>query len=267
MTKKRQSLWAYFKERTKSNWVLFAIMMAYSALCIGSAIYCIVIGRYRDIMYSFIFLAVVPVFYILERYLHIKMPMGCVAVLLLFMAGSFVGACYNVYTLFRNLDDVLHGLWGVLFALLGFGLIKVFIGEPDTNKKFFACLLFAFAFCLMIAVFWEIYEFSLDHLSTNYDMQEDTIVNNIYSFYLYPGYDHLNTEKIEGIAYTVLYNADGEEIYRIEGGYLDIGIYDTMMDILWCTFAAAVSCIILAVDRFAGRHIYKWFVPSLRERE
>lgn len=238
-------------------------MAVYAAFCLGSAIYCAVTGRYRDIMYSFVFLLVVPAFYIIERYMHVKMPMGCACLLLLFMLGSFIGACYNVYTLFRNLDDVLHGLWGVVFMLLGFAVIKAFVGEPDTKKKFFACLLFAFAFSLMIAVFWEIYEFTLDRVSTNYDMQEDTIVNDIYSFFLYPGYDHLHTEKIENIVQTIIISEDGTQ-YVIEGGYLDIGITDTMMDIIWCTVASAGMSVALAVSWCTRKYLYKWFVPMLR---
>lgn len=45
--------------------------------------------------------------------------------------------------------------------------------------------------------------------------------------------------RVDDIAYTVLYDADGNTLATIEGGYLDIGIVDTMKDLL-VNFAGAV---------------------------
>lgn len=262
MTKYFKSLWDYFKQRTKSNIFLFILLALYFAGCIASCVYCIVIQRYRDIAVALIFALLVPVFYIGERNLKIQIPTPTAVAIILLCIGSFIGACYNFYTIFRYLDDVLHAMCGVVFTIIGFTLIKVALGEPDTKKKFFMYLLFGFAFCLMIAVLWEIYEFIADRISPNLDMQEDTIINSIHSFLLFPGYDHLHTEIIEGIAYTVLYDADGNVLYTIDGGYLDIGIMDTMFDIVWCTGIAVLVCVFLAVDRLTGSHLYRFIIPK-----
>lgn len=260
---KRQPFGKYLKEQLKTRPAVTTIMVLYLAFCLASVIYLPISGRARDGGYSLVYASVVPLFYVLEYFTRQKTPWLCVALIMFWLFGSFIGACYNVYTYIRCWDDIMHFLWGMVFAAAGFAVIKMFMGEPDSTKKFFGCLVFGLAFCLMIAVFWEIYEFTVDSVSNGYDMQEDTIVNSIHSFLLYPGYDHLHTLVIEGIAYTELYDANGNLLYTIEGGYLDIGIMDTMWDIIWCTVSAAVLCVILGVDRFIGGRIYKVVIPSI----
>lgn len=264
---KRQPFGKYLKEQLKTRPAVTTIMVLYLAFCLASVIYLPISGRARDGGYSLVYASVVPLFYVLEYFTRQKTPWLCVALIMFWLFGSFIGACYNVYTYIRCWDDIMHFLWGLVFAAAGFAVIKMFMGEPENNKKFFGCLVFGFAFCLMIAVFWEIYEFTVDSVSNGYDMQEDTIVNSIHSFLLYPGYDHLHTLVIEGIAYTELYDANGNLLYTIEGGYLDIGIMDTMWDIIWCTVSAAVLCVILGVDRFIGGRIYKVVIPSIPVKE
>lgn len=267
MTKYLKSLWDYFKQRTKTSIPLTIMLALYLIFCFGSMVYCIVIQRYRDIASALVFALLVPIFYIGERNLHIRFSFLSAFFIVMLGFGSFLGQCYNVYTMFSNLDDIMHAMWGIVFPIMGFAIIKAALGEPKTNKSFFTYLIFGFAFCLMIAVFWEIYEFAVDNIFDSLDMQEDTIVNSIHSFLLYPGYDHLHTEVIEGIAYTVLYDVDGNVLYTIEGGYLDIGIMDTMWDIFWCTSTALVLCGALAIDRFAGKRLYNLLIPKLTKPE
>lgn len=268
MAKQKQSFIEYFKQRTKSNWVLYALMTLLGAFCIGSIIYFLIIGRYRDCLVAFTYMQIIPLFYVLEKYLHIRAPFAYAFLVVVYTLFCFLGASYNFYTLFLNLDDVLHAVFGVVFAILGFAVVKSLIGEPKTNKQFITCLVFAFSFSLVIAVVWEIYEFTGDRISVNLDMQEDTIINSFQSFLLNPGgYDHLNTLQIDGIAYTVLYDAEGNILYTIEGGYLDVGLFDTMMDIIWCTVADVALCVLLAVDWRYGKRIYRFLIPSLVESE
>ncbi len=268
----RQPFGKYLKEQLKTRPAVTTIMALYLAFCIASSIYLPISGRARDGGYSLVYAAVVPMFYVAEYFTRQKTPWLCVAFIMFWLFGSFIGACYNVYTLFeiagsKCWDDIMHFCWGIVFAAAGFAVIKMFMGEPENNKKFFGCLIFAFAFCLMIAVFWEIYEFTVDCIFPNYDMQEDTIVNSINSFFLHKPYDHLNTVVIEGIAYTELYDANGNLLYTIEGGYLDIGIMDTMWDIIWCTVSAAALCVALTVDRFTGKRFYKVMIPAVPNKK
>lgn len=257
---KRQPFGKYLKEQLKSRPAVTAIMAVYLCFCIASFVYFPIIGRVRDYGFAVLYAVAVPIFYVTEYVVRQKTPWLCVSCVMFWLFGSFIGACYNVYTYIRCWDDIMHFFWGVVFTSAGFAALKWFMGEPENNKKFFGCVIFAFAFCLMIAVFWEIFEFAVDRISPNYDMQEDTYIFDINSFLLYPTYDHLHTEQINGIAYTVIHLQDGTE-YRIEG-YLDIGLFDTMWDIIWCTVSAAVLSIALTVDRFIGKHFYKLIISA-----
>lgn len=261
---KRQPLGQYLKEQLKSRPVVTAIMALYFGFCLASVVYFMVVGRWRDIGFALLYAAAVPLFYGAEYLLRQKCPVLFVVFVMFWLLGSFIGPCYNVYAV-PHWDDVMHFCWGIVFAGAGFSVIKVLMGEPDDIKKFFGCIIFAFAFCLMIAVFWEIFEFVVDRISPDYDMQADTYIFDINSFLLYPAYDHVHTEQINGIIKTVIYLSDGST-YTLEGGYLDVGLFDTMWDLIWCTLSVTVLSIALIIDRFCGKHFYKLMIPATTKK-
>ena len=260
-TKQKKSLFAYFKERNKNSITLIILMSLYAAFCIGSLIYFAVIGRGRDCLISVAYLVIAPIFYLAEYNLKIRSPLPYTVFVLVFCAFCFLGASFNFYTIIPMLDDILHACWGVLFSTLGFCIIKSLMGEPKTTKQFVAYLLFSIGFCMLLSIIWEIYEYTCDCLMPNFDMQEDTIVDHIHSFMLHQPYDHLNTLQIDGIAYTQLFDKEGNLLYTIEGGYLDIGLIDTMMDIIWCVVSTCALCAVLAVDRKVGGKLYPHIIP------
>lgn len=258
------NLWHHFAGRCKNNILLTIITFTFGAFCIGSGIYFIIIGRSRDTCLCICYFLVIPCFYVLEYYLKIKCPTLFAAILYVFIITGFIGACYNVYTYIPSQDDISHAVFGIFFTLFGFAIMKCFIGEPNTKKAFFACLLFGIGFSYIMSIVWELFEFAMDNLALSYDMQEDTIVNNIHSFFLHNPYDHLNTFDIDGIAYTELYNANGELLYTIQGGYLDIGIIDTMMDFIWCTVGTLGTCLVVALSWLVGKRkvVYNALIPA-----
>src|SRR5699024_4464462 len=89
--------------------------------------------------------------------------------------------------------------------------------------------LVAFCFSMTIGVLWEFFEFAADRYF-NTDMQKDRIVEKIQSV-------ELNKENkndpiiIDDINKTIIYS-DNNKKTTIEGGYLDIGIIDTMKDLV-----------------------------------
>ena len=261
-----QTLWAYFVERTKSNIALFVLMAAYSVLSLGSSIYFMTQGNVRDILSCFVYFLIVPLFYVIERYMRIKVPMPYALFLMAFMTLNLIGAGYNLYFIFPPLDDCLHAMWGFVFMVFGFAVMKVLLGEPKNRKQLVVYVLFSVAFCALTAVIWEIYEFTWDEVSPTVDLQEDCIITGFNSFMLHDPCDHLNTVKIDGIAYTILYDAMGNEIYRIEGGYLDVGLKDTMWYMIWCTVSSVSTSVVIALDWcFGKKWIYNALIPKLRE--
>ncbi len=85
---------------------------------------------------------------------------------------------------------------------------------------------------MTIGVLWEFFEFGADYY-LNTDMQKDRIVTDINSVLLNEEGKNIPV-KIEDITSTIIYSEKKGKIieYKIDGGYLDIGIQDTMKDLL-----------------------------------
>lgn len=63
--------------------------------------------------------------------------------------------------------------------------------------------------------------------------------------------------QVDDIAYTVLYNGDGDELLVIEGGYLDIGLIDTTKD-LFVNMVGALVFSIFGYLYIARRDKYRF---------
>ena len=90
---------------------------------------------------------------------------------------------------------------------------------------------------MTIGVLWEFFECTMDQLFL-LDMQKDTIVHSIGSVMLDPEGGN-NPVAIHNITDVIVVTADGSQIPLGLGGYLDIGILDTMKD-LFVNFIGAV---------------------------
>jgi len=95
----------------------------------------------------------------------------------------------------------------------------------------------AFCFSMTIGVLWEFFEFAMDQLFA-LDMQKDTIVHAIHSVTLDPTNTN-TTVTIDGITDTMVNGVD-----LGVGGYLDIGLIDTMEDLIVNFIGAAVFSVI-----------------------
>ena len=262
----RPTVKEYVKERIKDI-PLTIMMAAFIAFCLASIIYFICIGRYRDIAIGFAYMAIVFVIYFAEYTLNVRAPYGYIVFTLLFVLFCFLGASYNLYYTIPHLDDILHAAWGVVFSVVGIILIKGLIGTPKTPKAVIAYVLFGVGFAMLLSVVWEIYEYSGDRLIPDMDMQQDDIVDHIHSFMMYPdpsnpSPDNLHTWKVENIVKTIIIDANGNE-YVIPNGYLDLGLTDTMHDIIFCFATTAVFSIILAIDWCKGKYFYRFIIPQL----
>jgi len=129
-----------------------------------------------------------------------------------------------------SFDTILHTINGFLCASLGFSLIYILNENIESiNLSPLFVSLVAFCFSMTIGVMWEFYEYAVD-VSLKRDMQKDQIVNQINTVYLDPTQSNkvINVKEID---YVVGYNEDGKEVVRIDG-YLDIGLHDTMKDLI-----------------------------------
>ena len=202
---------------------------------------------------------------IFERRLQIDLPDTLEIIIMLFIfAAEILGEISAFYTTFQGWDTMLHTLNGFLCAAIGFSLVDMF----DRNERFSLSLspvfmaIVAFCFSMTIGVLWEFFECAMDQLFL-LDMQKDAVVNSISSVMLDPTGGNTPV-AIKGIT-DVIVVANGEEISLGLGGYLDIGILDTMKDLVVNFVGAVVFSFIgyfYVKSRGKGRFA-KRFIPQV----
>lgn len=171
-------------------------------------------------------------------------------------------ACY--YVRFAYWDTLLHTVWGFLCAALGFSLVSIL--NSDEHIRFQLSPLYlaltAFCFSMTVGVLWEFVEFGIDRLFLT-DMQKDTVLHTISSVALDPTNSNRSI-AITGIESMAL---NGQDIGL--GGYLDIGLYDTMED-LFVNFIGAV--VFSVIGYFDAKHpgsgkLARKLIPYVRKGE
>lgn len=213
-------------------------------------------------------LFMIPV--IIDKKFKIKLPNALEIIILLFIfSAEILGEIQNFYGIFHHWDTMLHTLNGFLCAAIGFSLIDIL----NRNEKFHIKLspvfvaLVAFCFSMTVGVMWEFFEYSMDTFA-KMDTQKDTIVTQISSVALNP--EKKNKEiVINNIDHTTIYYTEQGEPkeYTIEGGYLDIGLNDTMKDLL-VNFVGAVVFSIIGLLYIKNRDDYRFaenFIPVMKE--
>lgn len=179
----------------------------------------------------------------LEDTLNLTIPPFFQAIIFAFIfAAEILGEINHYYVRIPGWDTILHTLNGFLFAAVGFSLIYLLNRESkDFNVSPLYMALVAFCFSMTIGVVWEFFECAMD-LFFNMDMQKDFIVKGINSVTLDPQQAGA-VIHVKDIADTVIRTASGET-FTVAGGYLDVGILDTMKDLLVNLIGAVVFSII-----------------------
>ena len=170
----------------------------------------------------------------------VELPTTLEIIILMFIfAAEILGEISEFYLMFPFWDTVLHTLNGFLMAAIGFSMVDLL--NRSENVKFNLSPLFlaivAFCFSMTIGVLWEFFEFGMDQIA-GYDMQKDTVVHMIRSVTLDPEGRNV-PYVIGGITETAV---NGTELGL--GGYLDIGLIDTMQDLIVNFIGAFIFSII-----------------------
>ena len=226
-------------DQIKTNKKAFAIFLILRLAVVIVIIRCIFEKRYECVFTGLLALLLLLLPAFVEKQLKIELPtvLETIAYFFVFCA-EILGEIASFYTRVPFWDTMLHTTSGFIFAAFGFCLFDIL----NSNKKFKFELspvflaLTAFCFSMTVGVLWEFFEFGIDCLF-NLDMQKDFVINNFGSVYFDP--KGLNTPiLIDKIEKTVIYTANGQQ-FTVSGGYLDVGIYDTMKDLL-VNFVGAV---------------------------
>lgn len=214
-------------------------------------------------------LFIMPFF--IEKRFKIELPNALEIIIMLFIfSAEILGEINNFYGIIPHFDTILHTINGFLAAGVGFALFDLLnnnVQSINLSPLFLAIL--AFCFSMTIGVLWEFFEFGADKYFKT-DMQKDFVVKSISSVTLHPEGKNIPI-KVDDIDYTIIYSRDkdGNELEtRIEGGYLDIGINDTMKD-LFVNFLGAICFSSFGYLYILNRSKYSFvnnFIPSKRTK-
>lgn len=232
---KRQALLRKKKEEPAAFWTYVVLRF----IVILILIRCILRG---DIESAFVCVLVLVIYLLpqfVENRLNIDVPTTLEVVIFVFVfAAEILGELQSYFIKYSNWDTILHTSSGFLCAAVGFSLVDL-LNRSDNVKVQLSpgyLAITAFCFSMTIGILWEFIEFSADRLFL-LDMQKDTIVNQISSVSLDPTNSNISI-TVKGIKDVILVTDSGEQALGL-GGFLDIGLYDTMED-LFVNFVGAV---------------------------
>lgn len=178
-----------------------------------------------------LFLMILPS--IVSRRLKIVLPSTLEIIILLFIfAAEILGEINSFYMRVPHWDTMLHTINGFLCAAIGFCLVDMMNREERFSFKLSPPYLAIVSFCfsMTVGVIWEFFEFGADQLM-GLDMQKDAVIHAIDSVMLDP--TRTNTViHVRDIVETIVVHSDGTQEALNLGGYLDVGIIDTMKDLL-----------------------------------
>ena len=272
MKKKRQSVIPNVDEmknhmRSKGH-IVRAIYILLNVLVIFTLVRSCIRREYFNVMVCLLTLALFMIPAMVEKNFKLHLPRFFEGMVLIFIfSAEILGEINSYYQRIPHWDTVLHTVNGFMFAAFGFALLDMI--NRDSKIKFtlspFYLALVAFCFSMTVGVIWEFYEFGAD-IMFHTDMQKDTYISGLYTVSL----DMAKTNTvipIEDIREVVIRIEDGREI--VLPAYLDIGLIDTMKDLMVNFVGAFVFSIIgyfFVKEKGEGKFA-RQFIPQLHERK
>lgn len=272
MRKKQKKSW-----QEKMPWKLFqnkktvlTVYVVLRALVIFALIHQLLLGNYENVFLCILTLVLFLLPSLLEQKLKIDLPDTLEIVILLFIfAADILGEIQEFYIRVPHWDTVLHTINGFLFAAVGFAIVNML----NENKRIamqlspLSVAVVAFCFSMTIGVLWEFFEWGAD-LLLGFDMQKDTVLSGISSVMLHPEGKN-DPVTMAGIQDVILVLEDGRQVTMGLQGYLDIGLMDTMKDLLVNLIGAVVFSVfgyVYVKTKGQGR-IARMFIPQVTEKE
>lgn len=202
-------------------------------------------GNWNNVFLCILTLLMFTIPNFIANKLNIELPSLLEIVVYLFIyASEILGEIQNFYGLFAHWDTILHTLNGFLCAAVGFSLVDLLNRDSRIKLKMSPIFLSIVAICfsMTIGVLWEFFEFGVDRYLLK-DMQKDRIVQVISSVKINEENENVPV-VIDNIDKTVIYSNNSTEKFEIEGGYLELGVIDTMKDLLVNLIGAIIFSIL-----------------------
>ena len=196
---------------------------------------------------------------VVEKNFRVDLPDTLEIVILFFIFSTqILGEFHAWYVRIPGWDTLMHTVNGFLCAAIGFSLVDLLNREERIGLNLSPLFLSIVAFCfsMTVGVLWEFVEFAADRFLLM-DMQKDTVIHTISTVAL----DTTASNRrviLSGITDVAV---NGESLGL--GGYLDIGLIDTMKD-LFVNFIGAVVFSVIGYFHVRGRGKSKFagrFIP------
>ncbi len=260
-TKFGKALWLELREH-KSSFIVYT--------CLRVLVIIMAVIQVLNQNYENVFLCILTLFLLIlpsaaQVTMRIELPTVLESIILIFIfAAEILGEISEFYLLFPFWDTMLHTMNGFLAAAIGFSMVDL-LNRSDKvlfqlSPMFTAIV--ALCFSMTIGVVWEFFEFAMDQLG-GLDMQKDTVIHTISSVML--NSQGKNVPVVIGGIEEVMVN--GQELGL--GGYLDIGLLDTMEDLIVNFIGAVVFSVFgyfYVKNRGKGNLVWR-LIPRKKEKE
>ena len=246
----------------KSSFIVYAVLRALVILCMVLQIFN---KNYENVFLCFLTLILLIMPSLIQVNFKIELPTTLEIIILLFIfAAEILGEIQEYYIKIQSWDTILHTLNGFLMAAIGFSLVDIL--NREERMKFELSPVFmsivAFCFSMTVGVIWEFFEYGMDYIF-QFDMQKDTVIHTISSVMLDP--EGHNVSMIISDIQDVTVNGQSLNL----GGYLDVGLYDTMKDLI-VNFIGAVAFSFIGYFYIKSKGTGKMaqrFIPRLKKKE
>lgn len=246
----------------KSSFIVYVVLRALVLLALILQIFN---RNYENVFLCLLTLVLLIMPSFIQVNFKIELPTALEITILVFIfAAEILGEIDSYYIKFTFWDTMLHTINGFLMAAIGFAMVDILNQNKKTalNLSPLYVAIGAFCFSMTIGVIWEFFEFGMDRFFL-LDMQKDTVVTSISSVMLDPTNSNIPI-RIDGITDVIV---NGTPLGL--GGYLDIGLYDTMKD-LFVNFIGAVVFSVIGYFYIKNRgkgKVAPRFIPSLKDED
>lgn len=222
-------------------------------------------GNYENFFLCILTLILLIMPSLIQVTLKIELPTVLEILILIFIfSAEILGEIREYYIMIPMWDTILHTINGFLAAAIGFSMVDL-LNRSDRMtfqlSPLFTAIV-AFCFSMTIGVVWEFFEFGMDMIF-GLDMQKDTVIQAIRSVTLNPDGRNIVTviDPIRSVA------VNGKDLGI--GGYLDIGLIDTMKDLIVNFIGAVVFSVfgyVYVKNRGKGNIVAR-FVPQRKKHD
>ena len=265
---KRKKFWDDVNREMRRHKGTFIVFLILRILVVISMIRQFMLGNYESVMLCVLTLLLFVVPMAVQVRLNVDFPQVLEVIILLFIyAAEILGEVNSYYTAIPYWDIMLHTLNGFLCGAIGFSLA---ICLDKDEKVFFRMsplliVIVSFSFSMTSGVLWEFFEYAADHIFL-LDMQKDTVVHTVSSVLMNP----MKVQRPWIIRNITEMSINGTEMGV--GGYVDLGLIDTMED-LFVNFIGALTFSVIGWLALHGKRRERMIamglavVPKMPEQE